>query len=165
MKHSGGPLDNQTWQTNDWSQQKLPKFGFHTRTIALWPMEQSSILFAKFQWPARIFTCCYCAWPWNWLITENEQWTICLPCALTPTPTVPICSLLINRADEQQSLEMVLCMGWTLPRLCCHFGLNSTELLWASYAILLLLSHCNTVSNLGGCLRMVSVLFEMKIER
>ena len=50
--HSGGPLDgNQTWQTDGWPQQKLPKFGFHTHTIAFWPIEQSSILFAKFEFP------------------------------------------------------------------------------------------------------------------
>ena len=51
MKHSGGPLDSQTWHTNGWSQQKLPKFGFHTHTTALCPMEQSSILSAKFDCP------------------------------------------------------------------------------------------------------------------
>ena len=51
MKYSGGPMDNQTWQTNGWPQQKLPKFGFHTHTTALWPMEQSSILSAKFDCP------------------------------------------------------------------------------------------------------------------
>ena len=31
--------------------QKLPKFGFHIHTTALWSMEQSSILFAKFDCP------------------------------------------------------------------------------------------------------------------
>ena len=39
VRNSGGPLDNQTWQTNIWPQQKLPKFGFRTHTTALWPME------------------------------------------------------------------------------------------------------------------------------
>ena len=33
------------------SQQKLPKFGFRSHTTALWPMEQSSILSAKFDCP------------------------------------------------------------------------------------------------------------------
>ena len=37
--------------TNGWLQQKLPKFGFRTHTTALWPMEQSSILSAKFDCP------------------------------------------------------------------------------------------------------------------
>ena len=46
--HSGRPLDSQTCYTNFWPQQKLPKFGFRTRTTALWPVEQSSILSAKF---------------------------------------------------------------------------------------------------------------------
>ena len=51
VKHSGGPLDNQTWQTNGWPQQKLPKFGFRTHTTALWPVEKSSILSAKIDCP------------------------------------------------------------------------------------------------------------------
>ena len=52
MNNSGGPLDNQTWHTNDWLQQELPKFGFPTsHTTALCPMEQSSILSAKFDCP------------------------------------------------------------------------------------------------------------------
>ena len=46
-----GSLDNKTWQTNGWPQQKLPKFDFRTHTTALWPVEQSSILSAKFDWP------------------------------------------------------------------------------------------------------------------
>ena len=50
-RNSGGPMDNQTWHKNDWPPQKLPKFGFRTRTTALWPMEQSSILSAKFDCP------------------------------------------------------------------------------------------------------------------
>ena len=45
------PLDNQTWQTNGLPQQTLPKFGFRTCPTALWPMEQSSILSAKFDCP------------------------------------------------------------------------------------------------------------------
>ena len=45
------PLDNQTRHTNGWPQQKLPKFGFHTHTTALWLMEQSSTLSAKFDCP------------------------------------------------------------------------------------------------------------------
>ena len=46
VKISGGPLDNQRGiQTAAWLQQKLPKFGFRTHTTALWPVEQSSILF------------------------------------------------------------------------------------------------------------------------
>ena len=48
VKISGGPLDNPTWQTNFWPQQKLLKFGFRTQVTALWPVEQSSILSAKF---------------------------------------------------------------------------------------------------------------------
>ena len=51
VKHSGGPLQNQTWLTNGWSQKKLSKFNFCTHTTALWPMEQSSILSAKFDCP------------------------------------------------------------------------------------------------------------------
>ena len=42
MKISGGPLNRQT---------ALPKFGFRTHTTALWPVEQSSILSAKFDCP------------------------------------------------------------------------------------------------------------------
>ena len=37
------------WGTNGWLQQKLPKFGF--RTTAFWPVEQSSILSARFDCP------------------------------------------------------------------------------------------------------------------
>ena len=48
---SDGPLDNETWHTNGWLQQKLPKFGFRTHATAIWPMEQSSILSAKFDCP------------------------------------------------------------------------------------------------------------------
>ena len=33
VKHSGGPLNNQTWQTNGWPQQKLPEFGFSAHTL------------------------------------------------------------------------------------------------------------------------------------
>ena len=51
VKNSGGPLDNQTWHTRSWPQQKLPKFNFRTHTTALWPVEQSSILSAKFDCP------------------------------------------------------------------------------------------------------------------
>ena len=45
------PLENQTWHTNGCLEQKLSKFGFHTHTIAVWPMKQSSILSAKFDYP------------------------------------------------------------------------------------------------------------------
>ena len=48
LTNSSRPLDNQTWQSNGWPQHKLPKFGFRTHTTALWQMEQSSILSAKF---------------------------------------------------------------------------------------------------------------------
>ena len=51
VNNSGKPLDNQTWHTNNWPQQNLTKFGFRTHTTALWPIEQSSILFAKFDCP------------------------------------------------------------------------------------------------------------------
>ena len=59
MKNSGGPLDNQTWQTDGWPQQKFPKFGFRTHTTALWPMEQSSILSAKFDYPVARQKCSF----------------------------------------------------------------------------------------------------------
>ena len=45
------PLENQTWHTNGCLEQKIPKFGFHTHITALWPMKQSCILFAKFDYP------------------------------------------------------------------------------------------------------------------
>ena len=51
MKNSNRSLDNQTWQTNSWLQQKLPKFDFRTHTTTLWLMELSSILSAKFDCP------------------------------------------------------------------------------------------------------------------
>ena len=41
----------QSWHTNGWPQQKLPKFGFRTHTTTFWPMEQSFILSAKFHCP------------------------------------------------------------------------------------------------------------------
>ena len=41
----------QTWHTNGWPQQKLPMFGFRTHTTVPWPVEQFSILFAKFYCP------------------------------------------------------------------------------------------------------------------
>ena len=50
-KNSGGPLDNQTWYTNSWPEQKLPEFGSRTHTTSLRPMEQFSILSAKFDCP------------------------------------------------------------------------------------------------------------------
>ena len=49
------PLGNQAWYTKDWLQQKLSKFGFHTHATALWPVEQSSILFTKSYCPVA---CC-----------------------------------------------------------------------------------------------------------
>ena len=45
VNNSSGPLDNQTWHKHRWPQQKLPKFGFHTQTTALCPLERSSIFF------------------------------------------------------------------------------------------------------------------------
>ena len=43
---------NQTfWQTNGWSQQKLPKFDFCTDTTTLWQKEWSSIVSVKFDCP------------------------------------------------------------------------------------------------------------------
>ena len=39
------------WHTNGWPLQKFSKFGFCTQTTALWPIEQSSILSAKFDCP------------------------------------------------------------------------------------------------------------------
>ena len=35
MKNSVGPLDYQTWRTNGWPLQKLPKIGVGTHTTAL----------------------------------------------------------------------------------------------------------------------------------
>ena len=40
-----------TWHINGWTQQRLRKFGFHFHTTALWPVEQGSILSAKFDCP------------------------------------------------------------------------------------------------------------------
>ena len=40
-----------TWRTNGCLQQKLLMFGFHAHTTAIWSMEQSSILSAKFDRP------------------------------------------------------------------------------------------------------------------
>ena len=51
VNNSGKPLDNQTWHTNNWLQQNRRHFGFRADTTALWPIEQSSILFAKFDCP------------------------------------------------------------------------------------------------------------------
>ena len=47
------------WVTGQLVAEKLPKFGLHTHTTALPPMEQSSILSVNFvvQWSARIFLC------------------------------------------------------------------------------------------------------------
>ena len=47
IEHSGGPL----LTFIEIRQQKLPEFGFRTHTTALWPMEQSPILSAKFDRP------------------------------------------------------------------------------------------------------------------
>ena len=52
MTYSGGPLDNQTWNTNGWVHQKLLKFGFRTHTTALRQVQQSSILSLKLDCPA-----------------------------------------------------------------------------------------------------------------
>ena len=51
VEYSGGPLDNPSWQTNFWPQQKLLKFGFRTQATAPWSVEQSFILSAKFDCP------------------------------------------------------------------------------------------------------------------
>ena len=50
-QNSGAPLVNQTWHTNGWPQKKLPKFGPCSHRTAIWLIEQSSILFAKFDCP------------------------------------------------------------------------------------------------------------------
>ena len=49
-EHSGGPLENETkpWHSHGWPQQYFPQFGFRTHTTAFSPMEQPSILSAKF---------------------------------------------------------------------------------------------------------------------
>ena len=66
---------------NGWPQQKLAKFGFRTRTTAIWPMEQSSILSAKFAYPlARQNTVYFmfnrCTWLWNYDSEVCKQiWT------------------------------------------------------------------------------------------
>ena len=63
MNIFGGPLEYQTWHTNGWLQQKFPKFGFCTHTFwfsyshLIWPMEQSSILSAKFDCPVACLNC------------------------------------------------------------------------------------------------------------
>ena len=57
VRNSGGPQHNHTWRMNGWLQQKLPMFGFRTHTTALWPMEQSSILSAKFDCPETHQNC------------------------------------------------------------------------------------------------------------
>ena len=44
----------ETWHPNNWPQQKLPKFGFRTHRTKFWPMEQSSILSAKFDCPVAV---------------------------------------------------------------------------------------------------------------
>ena len=53
VKTSGGPLKIKLGIQcmNGWPQQKLPKFGFPAHTTALWPVEQFSILSAKFDCP------------------------------------------------------------------------------------------------------------------
>ena len=51
MRNPGGPLDNQAWYSNRWPPKKLPSFGSLNHATALWPVEQSSILSAKFDWP------------------------------------------------------------------------------------------------------------------
>ena len=92
VNNSGRPLDNQTWHTNGSPQQKLPKSGFRTRLTALWPMEQSSILSAKFHCPvARIVKLPYSPNLFSWkylnilleesivketLITQNITWQL-----------------------------------------------------------------------------------------
>ena len=55
---------------NGWLQQKLPKFGFRTHTTAL---AKGAVFHAICQvWLSRglpeLFTFCYCAWLWNWII-------------------------------------------------------------------------------------------------
>ena len=51
MKHSGRPLDNHTWHTNDKPQQKLPNFGFCIHATVLWSVGQYFLLSAKFDCP------------------------------------------------------------------------------------------------------------------
>ena len=47
------------------------QFGFRTHTTALWPMEQSSIISAKFNCPCsslpEFFPFTYYPWLWKWL--------------------------------------------------------------------------------------------------
>ena len=81
LKHSVGPLDNQTWNTNGWPIQKLPKFAFRTHTSALWP--NGAVFHSVCQvWlpsgPPEFFTFSYCAWLWNWLILTIESQSVWL---------------------------------------------------------------------------------------
>ena len=51
----------QTRPRNDWLQQKLPMFGFHTHI----PYSMPSLIV---QWPTRIVHFRCCTWLWNWFI-------------------------------------------------------------------------------------------------
>ena len=66
---------------NGWPQQKLAKFGFRTRTTAIWPMEQSFTLSVKFAYPLTRQNTVYfmfnrCTWLWNYNSEFCKQiWT------------------------------------------------------------------------------------------
>ena len=61
--------------TNGWPQQKLPKFGFHTRRTVLCSMEvfHSVCQVWLSSGPPECFTFCCCAWLWNWLLTNVSR--------------------------------------------------------------------------------------------
>ena len=54
VKNSGGPLDNQTWHTNNWPQLNFQNLVFVQHTTALWAAGQPSILSAKFDCPVAL---------------------------------------------------------------------------------------------------------------
>ena len=57
LRFSNSPVKIGRQVAGAWTQQKLPKCGFRTHTTALWPMEQFSILFAKFDCPVARQNC------------------------------------------------------------------------------------------------------------
>ena len=74
VKHSGGPLDNQTWQT-EWKTAPLAIVQlceYKNQTMEAF-VAASCLLSSG---PPEWFTFSYCAWLWNWLlhIVLPSQW-------------------------------------------------------------------------------------------
>ena len=81
VKHSGGPLNNQTWQTNGWPQQKLPEFGFSAHTLLGLPL--ISVFLKLKGLPCQNKSIYLYLWPWSGLPFCSPSLIVQWPFSLT----------------------------------------------------------------------------------